>query len=362
VRAGFGLAEGVFGAGLLLVPPMVAGLAGAAAPAAWLVHLAVGSAFSLALGLFAHAGGVPRSIAQVTGAALGRRAGRTVLALYLTGFTVGQAAIALAAGGFAAVGAGSAGTRGAVVAGCLLLAAATAAAALGIRLTDRGRRLRLAVTAALAVYGCARPGWFAAAHLLPDRPHWFAWAVFLAFFAGVGWESSTRIAPGLASRRQVTRAVALGATLVGLGYVGLALLLRARSPTASMAPDGLDRVAALAAAAVLAGYCLTNLPAAGRFALALRPAAAGTPAGAVRPPVVPMVLVGTVGIGLVLLAATAGWTPARLLVGPCLATWAGYLLAMLGTARAGTGPERLVAGLVTVTMIGLLVVVVGTIP
>jgi len=306
---------------------------------------------------------VPRSIAQVTGAALGRRAGRAVLAVYLAGFTVGQAAIALAAGWFVAVGAGSvgagsAGARGAVVTGCLLLAAATAAAALGIRLTDRARRLRLALTAALAGYGCARPGWFAAAHLLPDR-RWFAGAVFLAFFAGVGWESSTRIAPGLASRRQVTRAVALGATLVGLGYVGLALLLRARSPAAAAAPDGLDRVAALAAAAVLAGYCLTNLPAAGRFAQALRPAAAETPANAARPPVLP---VGAVGIGLVLLAATAGWTPAHLLVGPCLATWAGYLLAMLATVRAGAGPERRTAGLVTAAMIGLLVVAAGTIP
>src|SRR5262249_48622481 len=111
----------------------------------------------------------------------------------------GQAAIARAGGWLAAVGVGSAGVPVAVAAGCLLLAAATAAAALGVRLPDRARRWRLAVTAVLAGYGCARPGWFAAAHLLPDR-RWFAGAGFLAVFAGGRWEASTPIAPRLAGR------------------------------------------------------------------------------------------------------------------------------------------------------------------
>jgi amino acid efflux transporter len=355
VPAGLRLASSILGAGLLLAPPVVAGLAGPAAPAAWLIHLGLGAAFSMALGLHAQARGRPTSIAELTGAALGGWGERAVLASYFGGFTVGQAAIALAAGHFAAVGFGWSQPAAAAAAGCVLLAVATLGAAAGIQLDDRARRCRLAATAALAGYGCARPEWFAAVHLLPDGVRrWFTGAVFVAFFAGVGWESSARIGPSVAGRRRLIGAVLLGAALVGCAYLGLALLLQVRSAGAVGLPDGLlDRALALAAAATLALYCMTNLTAAAGLARALRARSTAGTAGPGRvgrtvPPV------GAASIGLVVLAAIIGWSPGQLLIGPCLATCTGYLLAGVATARAGAGVSRVAAGLVAAALIVVL--------
>lgn len=317
-RAGLGLAGSVLGAGMLLVPPVTAVLAGDGAPAAWLITLVIGAGFSACLGLVSRS--LPdacESIFDVVGATLGGRARRVVLATYLAGFVIGQGAIAVAAGHFLAYGLGLPGH--AYLLGALVLASATTASAGGVVLGDRARRLRLAVTGVIALACCALPQVFTASALLVPDPNWFGGALFVVLFAGVGWESSARIAPGLADGRTVIRSVAMGAGLVLAGYLLLVVLLSQRIPTAPADSSALRGLAVLAAGA-LVGYCVTNITAAARFLHALGgPGGRGARTG-----------VGAAGLAVIAIAAIPGWTVAGLLAGPSLATWLSYLLAMFG--------------------------------
>ncbi|MGH3934302.1 MAG: hypothetical protein ACRDS1_04885 [Pseudonocardiaceae bacterium] len=320
-RAGLGLAGSVLGAGMLLVPPVTAGLAGDRAPAAWLITLVVGASFSACLGLVARS--LPEehtSIFDVVGATLGDWARRLVLATYLAGFVIGQGAIAVAAGHFLGYGLGL--PEHAYLLGALVLALATVASAGGVVLGGRVGRLRLAVTGAIALACCAWPQVFTASALLVSDPQWFGGALLVVLFAGVGWESSARIAPGLAGSRTVIRGVAMGAGLVLAGYLLLVVVLSQRLPVEGAGSSALRGLAVLAAV-VLAGYCMTNITTAARFGHAL-----GGPGGPVT-----RAGVGAAGVAVVAIAALPGWTVAGLLVGPSLAAWLSYLLAMFGGTR-----------------------------
>ncbi|MBM9504111.1 hypothetical protein [Actinacidiphila acididurans] len=269
LREGLAVAEGVLGAGLLLMPPVAAGLAGGAAPWAWAFTLGTGTLFCLAIGALALSRTGPGSLAEVTGRALGPRAEDAVTALYLAGFTVGQAAIALAAWRLAAAGLGT-GTGQAAWWALLVPVLATGFAARGVLPPAGWRRARPAAAWLLAVVLCADPALLSAAGLVPGGGHrWWA-AAFLLLFAGVGWERVARIAPGLAGLRRTAAAVLTGALLVTAACLVPALWLRAALPPSPGAPGPVTRTAAVAAALLLATYCATNIEAAGSFLLRLR--------------------------------------------------------------------------------------------
>jgi amino acid efflux transporter len=329
-RAGAELAGAVLGAGLLIAPPVVASVAGTLAPAAWLIHLGAGAVFSAVLAVLACTATGAGSIADVTGTVLGGWARRTVLWAYLGGFTVGQAAIALAAGGLIAAALGVPGHSGGASGLALaILAAATAGAVAGVGLGHRARRWRLVITGLLALVGCARPELFGAAALLSSSSHpRLAAAVFLLFFAGVGWEASARLAPGTGAP---LRTVAVGALLVTAVYMSLALLLSVRGPGAS-ATGPVIRAAAFAGGLVLMSYCLTNIIGAARFVVAL--------GGPDRPWV--RLAVGGTSMLTVALAFRVGWGVAALLTVPCLAAWIGYVLATFAAVRNGGARIQLV--------------------
>ncbi|HEY5836772.1 hypothetical protein, partial [Streptomyces sp.] len=334
-RLGSALAENVLGAGMLVVPPIAAGLAGAFAPAAWAVHLLLGAVFSAALGALALARpAAPASIAGLTGAVLGRRAGTALVAVYLCGFVVGQAALATVAGRLAALVWDA--TRPAVTlaSAALVLAAATAGCLGGVTLGPGARRLRSLVTLALAGYCCARPGLFRAAGLVPDT-HWPAAAVFLLLFAGVGWEGSARLAARAGTRRRLMASVGLGASGVAVVFLGLALLLGDPGSHGPAALNGLDHAAAGCAALLLACYCLTNVAAAAQFARTLGVAGDRTATASV----------GAWCLAVTLGGAALGLGPAGLLAGPASATLTGYLLACAACLRGGATTARLLSAL-----------------
>jgi hypothetical protein len=326
-RVGLNLSEAVLGSGMLLVLPIALSLAGRAAPATWLVVLAGGATFSLTFAMLALVRTGAGSIADVSGAVLGRWARQTVLVVYIGGFTVGQAAIALGAGGFLAEALHSPGRSVDAVA---LLVAATTGAVAGVELGGRGRGWRLGVTGVLAALACAHPTLFVGAGLLQLARHRnVGAAAFLLLFAGVGWEVSARLAPSLGSRGRVVWAVALGAGLVTAVYLPLALVLRARTNSgAGPAP----RLVALAAAVVLGLYCLTGIRSAARMVSIL--------GGPDRPWV--SLAIGGASVGAVLAALAFDSGVAGLLVVPCLAAWIGYFLATAAIIRGGSPGTRFV--------------------
>jgi amino acid efflux transporter len=322
VRRGLGLAEGVLGAGLLLLPPVVAGVAGSAAPAAWGVQLLIGASVAAALGSLAAYRRRPGSLPELLADVLGPAARRALVAVYLVGFTVGQAALALAAGRLllAALDVRPAGAAPVLVGvGVLALGAAGARLPWG----TGARRARLAVVLAVALVGCARPELFGAAGLLDlpggDRA---AVAVFLLFFASVGWESAGR-SPGPG---RVLPATAVALLAVGLVQLSLALLLDTRAATAGTDPGWSLRVVAAAGSVTLTAFVATNLAAASRFATEL-----GAPGGG-RTVLGPAVAAACALVA----AAAAGWGLTALLLVPSAATCTGYLLGCLAVARGGS--------------------------
>ncbi|WNI14315.1 hypothetical protein [Actinacidiphila sp. ITFR-21] len=364
LRAGLSVAESVLGAGLLLMPPVAAGLAGRGAPAAWALQLGIGAAFCLALGLLAQARTGAGSLPDVVGRVLGGRAGDAVTALYLAGFTVGQAAVAQTAARLAAAGLGAEPDH-ALWYALLLPALAAGAAARGLPPSQGWRRVRLAATWAVALCLCARPAALAAAGMLPSggARHWWA-AAFLLLFAGVGWERVARVAPELTGRRRTAAAVLVAAAAVTAAYLLPVLWLRgAAAPGTADAPTAAGRAAALAAAALLAVYCATNVAAAGTFltqlARRVRPAPEKRDPGPDRPGTRPArpphratgaaaswaapAVVAAATTAVLAASVPLGWGVPGLLAGPAVATCAAYLLGAAAAVRAGPALGRLLA-------------------
>ncbi len=369
------LAGHVLGAGMLVMPPVVAALAGGDDLLVWSAHILLGTAVSLLLAALVRLRVGPGSLAGAVGTLLGSWARRTVDGVFALAFTLGQAAIAW----FAAT--------------CLLTAAdgtvprtgaGTPAAALGVLgaaviaalspLTFPAAVLRLrpwvAGAVALACAACAWPAAPAGAGT-PLAPSGFSHgaAVWLAltalFFAGVGWEGVTDVVPAVAARAGRTAAgVALGAGAVALVYLGLATVRRLADASA-----GQDTVSAplrwafaLATAVVLASYCCTNVRTAARIAArAWRSesdsAGHGGDGAAQGPEPAPAkALVAAVGLVCCAFAcagaAGSGAVP-LLLLGPAAAALTGYGLAAAAAVRRG-GPALRGAGAV------LLLVLAGT--
>ncbi|MGW6564477.1 hypothetical protein [Streptomyces sp. NPDC054975] len=263
----------VAGAGTLLVPAALAGRPGTQAAA--LVVAVVLLAWHV---LIARAGGTRgRGAAGLVTDVYGPRAGRAVHACYFAGIACGQAAVAGAAGEFAADGPAA----GAVAAGVLAVGAGAAAA--GRLPGPRGRRLRLAAVLLLTAGWWTLPGLLSLDGRLPDGGAWgtawgtawgAAWdaaATLVVLFAWVGAEGDVPpLPPGRTALIRLLRGPAVAAAL-------LALLLASPRP----GPDAAwaAPVAGAAAALVLTTYCATNLAACGaRWALLAR--RDGTPGAA----------------------------------------------------------------------------------
>ena len=325
VRAGLGLAASVLGAGMLISPSVVAGVGGRHALAAWVLHLVGGACFSCLIGLLAYTWTGAGSVAEVAGAVLGGWARQTVLVGYLVAFTIGQAAIATAAGAFAS----AAGESTAVPAAAVLLLTCTMLAATAVPFTARARRWRFALTAGGALVVALHPQLAAASGLLsPHAGEDLPMALLVLFFAGVGWEAMTRTAPTLAGAGQVVRAVAVGAVLVAGGYLTLALSMPADGSSGEMIPW--IRAAGPVIAVVLGLYCVTNIRSAASFLTLL-----GGPRARLA-----ACIVGLSSLGVLMIAATTGWTVGDLLIGTGFAVWAVYCVAMLAVTRLARAGHR----------------------
>lgn len=293
----------VLGAGTLLVP--------AALAPAQTVSLALAAVLFAWCLLLTAAGGTrtagPTSFVERR---LGPRAARAVQTLYFAGFATGQAAIASAAGEFAADG-----TTAHIVAAAVLT---VAAALTQLQMPPWALRFRLAAVLALTA------AWWQGLLALDGGT---AAALPVLLFAWVGLEYAVP-APDPTPGSIVLRT--LGALVVP---AALYAVLLSRTPPTTMEQPALG----WAAAGVLGTYCLTNLRSAGARLPAIRTCGGATTTGG-RQDVERRGALLAAGLALTVLAlATAGgWSAADLLLGPGVATAAIYLLLALAAARSRT--------------------------
>ncbi|MEY9839845.1 amino acid:polyamine antiporter [Streptacidiphilus sp. EB103A] len=357
-----GLAGGVLGAGMLVMPPVVAALAGGDSLPVWAAHILLGGSVSLLLSVLVRARLRPASLAGAVGALLGPWAERAVDGVFAVAFTAGQAAIAWFAATCLLTAADGTvprpGTAGLLLA--LGMLAVAVVAALGpLSLSPSVLRLRPWAAGALALLDAVwvwpagpavgPPTPLAVTGLSPGGARWLAFAAL--FFAGVGWEAVTHVVPtAAAGARRTAAGVALGTAAVAVVYLGLAEVewLAARAPTAQgSASVPLRWVLAGATAAVLTSYCLTNVRTAARIATRLRrtgPDRAGQDRAGQdragqdrRGP--GKAVIGSVGAACCAFAcagARDGAVP-LLLLGPAAAALTGYALAAVAAVRRG-GP------------------------
>ncbi|MGG2459282.1 amino acid:polyamine antiporter [Streptomyces sp. RGM 3693] len=372
------LSGGVLGAGMVIMPPVVAALTGGHSLRVWPAHILLGGSVSLMLAMVVRARVRPTSLAGTVGALLGSWAERAVNGAFAIAFTAGQAAIAWFAATCLLTAANGSlprpGTEGLLLA-LGVLAAAVLAALSPLSLPAVVLRLRPWGTGVLAL-ACAAWGWPAApavgAHtplappgLTSGGAQWLALAAL--FFAGVGWEAVTAVVPVAAlGRRRTAAGVALGAASVAVVYLGLATVQR----LAAGAPAAQDPVSAplrwvfaVATAAVLTSYCFTNVRTAARIAARLRPArlrpAEQGPAEqgpSERAPA--KAVIASVGASCCAFAcAGAAWdgTVPLLLLGPAAAALIGYGLAAVAAVRRGGPLLRCAGGSVLLVLVGMVV-------
>ena len=353
----------VLGAGMVIMPPVVAALTGGHGLLVWSAHILLGGSISLMLAMLVRARVRSTSLAGAVGALLGSWAGRVVDGAFAVAFTAGQAAIAWFAATCLLTAANGALPRPGV-AGLLvtlgLLAVAALAALSPLSLPAVVLRLRPWVAGVLALAGAAG-GWpglpapgaatpLAPPGLSPDGGQWLA--LMALFFAGVGWESVTAIVPVAATGpRRTVAGVALGVASVGVVYLGLATVLAAGEPAVQDAASApLRWVLAIATAGVLTSYCFTNMRAAARIAARLRPGerypAEGGPARAI---------VAAVGAACCAFALVGVWDDAvpRLLLGPAAAALIGYALAAVAAVCTGGPLSRLAGAVVLIVLVGM---------
>lgn len=233
------VAAGVLGAGMLVMPSVVASLTGEGALLVWSAHLVLGATVSLLLALLVRTRRTPATLAGTVGALLGGWAARAVDGVFAVAFTAGQAAIAWFAATCLLTAAQGApprpGTAGLLLA-LALLVVAVAAALTPLQLPAAVLRLRpwAAGAVALACVAWSVPGQAAAGAPTSLAPPGLtgagAWWLALAalFFAGVGWEVVTSAVPGTAAgARSVAGGVATGAAGVAVVHLGLAAVQQA---------------------------------------------------------------------------------------------------------------------------------------
>jgi amino acid efflux transporter len=327
------VASAVLGAGTLLIPTAFVGSGGAP-----LVSLVTAGCLLCWCLLIAAAGGsTDGGSVEFVRARLGDRAATALVAMYFAGFVVGQAAIATAAGGFAAQAAAPLSAAGsarcaalAAAAAAAVLVAAAVAAARGVTLPPTGQRLRLACALVLAGAAWLRPdlvasaGGSATGALLVALPVLFAW---------VGLESSV---PGL--RCDGAGAGSGGNVAAALGAVvavaALYATLLAPLPVAQSGPSTAVPVAravfGVVAATVCGVYCLTNLRAMSTQVARLR--GVWTP-GDTAVPSAGVAVAASAALAVLAVGTAAGLGVGALLLGPGAMTAAIYLVMAAAALR-----------------------------
>ncbi|GJF33966.1 hypothetical protein KNE206_66660 [Kitasatospora sp. NE20-6] len=354
----------VLGAGMLVMPPVVAVLAGGDGLLVWSAHLLLGGSVSLLLALLVRAGMRSASLADTVGALLGPWARRTVDGAFALAFTLGQAAIAwfaatcletAADGGVPRPGAGG------LLLALGILAVAVLAALSPLTLPAAVLRLRPWAAGAVAL-ACAAYGWPAVAAgphtplapsgLSPDGARWLA--LMALFFAGVGWEAVTGIVPATtAGPRRTAVGVALGTASVAAVCLGLALVEHLGVEGSAVGRDAVPApvrwVLAIATAAVLTCYCFTNVRTAARIASRLRRGGPGSPdQGPAK------AVVAAVGVACCVFAtagATGDGAVPLLLLGPAAAALIGYALAAAAAVRRGGALMRCAGAALLVVLV-----------
>ncbi|GAA1407879.1 MULTISPECIES: hypothetical protein [Oerskovia] len=362
-----GITGAVLGAGMVVMPPVVSAVAGERDLLAWSVHVALGGSVSLVLcALVVRARLRPTTLAGVLGVVWGPWARRTQDLAMAVAFTAGQAAIAWFVATSlltAADGTLPSSDGDGLVIAWGILALAVLGALSPLRIPAVMIRWRPWIAGLLAL-SCAAAGWPAGANgaagsplapsgLAPGGALWLAIAAL--FFAGVGWESVTELAPRAgATRGRSMAGTALGAAAVAVVLLGLAAVQRSVVGVTS-APYGtpvpLRWALAGATGVVLTSYCLTNVRTAAGIASRVAPGAcrAGDSTAPARS------LVGIVGVaccGFAWLGDRDGGVP-LLLLGPAAAVGFGYALAAAGAVRYG-GPVLRCSGALLVLALVLL--------
>lgn len=355
---------------MLVMPPVVAALAGGDSLLVWSAHILLGGSVSLMLAMLVRARVRSTSLAGAVGALLGSWAERAVDGAFAIAFTAGQAAIAwFTATCLLTAVDGSLPSPGAdgLLLALGLLTVAVLAALSPLVLPAAVLRLRLWAAGAVAL-ACAAWGWpaapaagshtpFVPSGLSPDGALWLALAAL--FFAGVGWEAVTTVVPtAAAGPRRTATGVALGVASVAVVYLGLAAVHR----LAAGAPAAQDPVSAplrwvfaVATAAVLTSYIFTNVRTAARIAARLRPDGRGP---SERGP--GKALIAAVGIACCAFAcagALDGAVP-LLLLGPAAAALIGYALAAVAAVRRGGPLLRCAGALALLVLLGIAVLAV----
>jgi amino acid efflux transporter len=296
--------------------------------------------------------------------------------LFFVAGAVGQTIVPLTGGYYVAHAVGR-GTGTSFMVAALILATATAANLVGVRVSARAQLLLAGtVAAALALTIVLSAPRMSTTHLTPFAPHGIApvgSAIVVLFFAFAGWEAIAHLSGEFRDAdRDVARAVAATIVIVTVLYLGTA---SAVVLTGTYGRPSTDRVAigillqhslgsaatpVAAVIAVIVSLGTTNAFIAGVSRLASSLAAdhwlpspiarithGGVPVGGI------LAVSGTAAAGL-LLAAWWGWGTDTLVVVPSTLVVAVYLIAAASAVRVLTGWGR-VCGVVTLA-ITLLVV------
>ncbi|MDT0343059.1 APC family permease [Streptomyces sp. DSM 44938] len=318
----------VLGTGVISLPALAAEAAGPASLLAWLALVLLSAPLAgafAALGARHPDGGGVSTYARL---AFGDRAAAVVGWCFYFAVPPGAAAAALFGGGYVAAAFGEATPTGTAVAAAVLMAAVTAANAVGLRLTGR-LQLGLAVLLVVLILGAVLLSLPHArtANLEPFAPHGLAAvgsAATLLVWAFAGWEAITHLAGDFRRpERDLPRATAAAVVLVGLIYLSVAFAV-----TAVLGP------AAAESDAPLGELMATGLGGSARVLAA--GAAALLTFGAMN-----AYYAGAANLGAAL--CRDGALPGRLTRGRSLAVVSTLaFLALGGTVLAGVGPAPLV--------------------
>ncbi|HST49276.1 APC family permease [Jatrophihabitans sp.] len=229
-----GLAQGtaiyvgaILGAGLLALPALAAEVAGPASVLAWglllLLCVPVAGTFAALGSRYPDGGGIATFVYK----AFGRRASAVVGYWFYFAWPVGGPATAYV-GGLYIADALDGGQRTAVTATALLLAAAFATNALGLRVSARIQLVLVGLLAVLLLVACLAALRDANSdNLHPFTPHGYpavGRAASLLFFSFAGWEAVTHLSGEFRNpQKDLRRVTALTLIVIGMLYVGLAL-------------------------------------------------------------------------------------------------------------------------------------------
>jgi amino acid efflux transporter len=218
------LVGAVLGPGMLVLPHLAAAAAGPASVLAWAGMLALSVPVALtfaALGARYPGGG---GVAAVVGLAFGRHAAAVTGWWFYGAVPIGTVAGALVGGQYVEACLG----LDATLAACLILAAAFAANAAGLRTSGRLQigfvALLVALLAAAVITAAPHAD---PANFTPFAPYGLAGvagAAGVLMFAFVGWEAASHLSGEFARKEGLVRATVVTLVVIGLLYAGVSVI------------------------------------------------------------------------------------------------------------------------------------------